>query len=67
MNNLGGKFLKDYNGEANCNHKPGLTEQHTEYLWKFPLPVLFAQASGGPKIFIVKVSMTNFFLIKSGM
>lgn len=64
-NNLGRKSLKDYNDEANCKD---LTD-HAECLCQFSLPVLFAQASGGPKqkTIIVKVSMIHFFLIKSEM
>lgn len=44
-NNLGGKFLKDYNNEASHNHKLGFTE-HGECLWQLFLPILFAQVSG---------------------
>lgn len=47
-NNLGTKFLKVYNDEANHNHKLGLIG-HAKCLQQLHLPVLFARASGRPK------------------
>lgn len=65
-NNPGSKILKDDNDGANHNHKLGRPE-HAECLCNYPQLFYLLGLQVDQKIFTVKVSMTNFSLIKSGM
>ena len=65
-NNLESKFLKDYIDEANHNNKLGL-QSMLNVCGNYPYLFYLLKFQVDQKTFLVKVSMTNFSLIKSGM